>query len=359
LVAIAAILWFLPAYLHRRKKPYEWLIIVAVVNLVIVVPELALRVTGFSYESRAEFRYPRTANYLYFQPDEKLFWKLKPSYSNVNSLGFPGKEVIQPKPAGVFRALFLGDSVTAQGFPTMVEHFLNAVSPDRNKRFETVTLAVVGYSSYQGAVIAEMYGTKMEPDLAVVFFGWNDHWQAFGAIDSERQVRVSHSVWSKLARFAYHNSLLVQVSHFLIDSIKDADVPPGTQRVPIARYVENLRRIKSALQNDNVPVLLITAPTSHYRLGVPDYLVDKGFVPDKRSAIDLHKSYNQSVRQLAESEGLLLLDLEAEFDALEPETLRMLFLEDGIHLTKTGTALVAKRVSDFIEKYVSLAEKDY
>ncbi len=345
----------LMATLQRNNKPYEWFISLAMLNLVLVVPELGLRAVDFSYESRAEFRYPRTSNYMYFEPDEKLFWKLKSSYSNVNSLGFIGPEVATPKPKGVFRILFLGDSVTQQGYPGFVQQFLNAIHIDGDRRIEAVNLSVVGYSSYQGTVVAEMYGAKFEPDLAVVFFGWNDHWQAFGTTDSDKKVVVSHSVLNKITGFAYHHSLILQAFHMLRDSFGDYSAPTGSERVPPEQYRDNLHRIGLIFEKQKVPVVYITAPTSHYTLGVPDYLVEKGFVRDKQSAIDLHKSYNQIVRRVSSGDNALLLDLETEFMTIPPENLQALFLKDGIHFTNVGIAYMAKRVTDFIEQNVALA----
>ncbi len=78
-----------------------------------------------------------------------------------------------PKPPGRARVLFLGDSCTQQGYPRLVELYLTIADEDRS--FEAVTLAVAGYSPYQGRVLAETYGVQMQPDFVVVYFGWNDH----------------------------------------------------------------------------------------------------------------------------------------------------------------------------------------
>jgi lysophospholipase L1-like esterase len=334
-------------YLVGPKNLVGWSLLLATLNLLVVVPELALRVAGFRSEAGIQFGYPRPEEFMRFEADERLFWKLPTSNRNANSLGFPGREITSPKPHGIYRVLFLGDSCTQQGYPDIVEILLNNRTPDTSTRFESVTLALSGYSSHQGRVLAEMYGRKLEPDVAVVYFGWNDHWQAYQAVDSQKVVRVSNSFGARSLAVA-QRSRLVQGVESLAASFSGASAPIGQVRVPSAQYRENLLAIQKIFKEQNVPVVFISAPTSHYRLGVPDYLVDLRFVTDKKSSETMHQTYNQVVREVAKAPGSYLLDLEQNFNARED--LSSIFLADGIHFTQGGLALVAKRVSDFLEE---------
>jgi hypothetical protein len=86
---------------------------------------------------------------------------------------------------------------------------------------------------------------------------------------------------------------------------------------------------------------------------VPDYITDLNFAIDKDSALELHYNYNQVVREVASSNSeWLLLDLEKELSKLDNPS--EIFTEDGIHLTPSGSALVAKRITDFIVAKVPL-----
>jgi hypothetical protein len=122
--------------------------------------------------------------------------------------------------------------------------------------------------------------------------------------------------------------------------------------VPLDQYRGNLAHILEVFEVQGVPVVLITAPTSHYRLGVPDYLVELRFVEDKAAAVSLHRAYNQAVREVAQgaAEGVFLLDLEAAFEDLDDETLAEVFTEDGIHLTAQGKTLVGGLVAAFVRQ---------
>lgn len=352
LILISSILWFVIPYLHRQKKPIGWFLSIAVLNLLIVSPELALRLVDFRYQSVIEFGYPRSM-LAYLESDEKLFWKRKSSDANVNSLGFQGEEIVIPKPQNSYRILYLGDSVTEQGYPGIVEHFLKLSYPDSPKNFESVVLAVSGYSSHQGRVLAETYGSQFEPDLVVVYFGWNDHWQAYGATDAKKVIKMSKTVWSRVMEFAYNRSRILQFLNWILLSHTSSDVTSIRQlRVPLNQYRDNLRQIEKVFTNKSVPAIFIMAPTSHYKLGVPDYLVEKNFVQDKKTAIRLHKEYNQVVRNIAQDGTSYSLDLEAEYNNLSAENLAALFLADGIHMTDIGLAVIAKRISEFIETHI-------
>ena len=87
-------------WLARRGKPYKWILVLALVNLFLVVPELSLRVAQFRYQSGIEFGYPRPDTFVSLVPDRDLFWIYPSDQSDVNSLGFKDQEPVVPKPAG-------------------------------------------------------------------------------------------------------------------------------------------------------------------------------------------------------------------------------------------------------------------
>jgi len=342
-LAIAA-----PFFLRRMVSSSTlagWLLAFATLNFFLIVPELGLRAIGFRAEAGIQFGYPRPEEFVRFDPDERLFWKLRSSNRNVNSLGFPGREIVTPKPNDRYRIMFLGDSCTQQGYPDMVEALLNKDGESTSKRFESITLAISGYSSHQGRVLAELYGERLEPDVALVYFGWNDHWQAYQAIDSQRVAPAPPSPWATRLAFA-QSSRLVQGFGSLLASFNGASKPIDQVRVPEAQYRENLLAIQSTFKKRGVPVVFISAPTSHYRLGVPDYLVDLNFVRDKQSSVSMHRRYNQIEREVVAETGSYILDLERDFDSRDD--LSTIFMLDGIHFTPAGLALVAQRVSDLL-----------
>ncbi|MBN2385295.1 hypothetical protein JXQ70_20660 [bacterium] len=339
----------------------------AVLNFCFVIPELFLTIFDFRYESGLHFEMPNSGLSDYYVPDADLFWKLSPKRQNVNSFGFHGDEVKIPKPGNVFRILFLGDSCTeCARFPEDTANMLNHKPSSTQKstmvskrsilktrgpqadrqRYESVVLALTGYSSHQGKVTARLYADKVDPDLAVIYYGWNDHWLAYGAIDSAQVVRDNRL---RLFSYGFYQKVrLLQAFrkgyHFIIS----ADKPLDQVRVQEQEYRQNLVDMALLFQKKGVPVLFVTAPTAHYQLGVPDYLIEKNFVKDKQTAVALHQQYNQIVREVAENTSSVLVDLEKEFNS--KENIADIFMEDGIHFTPVGSQAVATSLANTIRK---------
>ncbi|MBD3217233.1 MAG: hypothetical protein GF310_03075 [candidate division Zixibacteria bacterium] len=358
MIAVLAVILFsgcrIANMLDKRGRSYSWLLTIAVLNLFIMVPELSLRVAGFSYVSgianmaEEQFAVLRPEARSIFVPDKDLFWKLPSSNDNVNSYGFPGDEIEIPKPPNTYRILFLGDSVTQLGYPRFVERFFNVLLGNSSIQIECVTMAVAGYSSYQGKVMAQLYAKKFQPDLAVVFYGWNDHWQAYGSIDSETEPPGDPGVLWHI----YQNSRLLQFFFKLTRPIAGGEKSQiiDEVRVPIQEYEANLDEIESRFEGQDVPVVFITAPTSHYRLGVADYLVENQYAGSKEEVIILHKAYNEIVREIAAASNAYLLDLEQKVASLK--NLEKIFLNDGIHFTREGTEVVANIIAEYIYDHV-------
>lgn len=355
LVAVVVV-WRSRGFLLRTDRLDGVMLIVAVINLVVVVPELTLRAVDFRYAPGIRGGYQRIdvggGHITRLIPDEKLFWKVSPADVKVNALGFPYKEVAIPKPAHTYRIVFLGDSCTQQGYPDFAEVFLNGTKSQGDVHFESVSLALSGYSSHQGRVMAEEYGRRLEPDLGVVYFGWNDHWLAHGAIDANKKVHVPGTRWERTMDGMIQASRLLQGVNKMAVTLRGTRVDDflNEVQVPPAQYRDNLLKIKAVFDDRGVPVVFITAPTAHYRLGVPDYLVENRFIVGKSESIALHKQYNQIVREVARDTGAHLLDLESEFS--ERSDLAQIFTSDGIHFQEEGLALVASRLTQFVRQNV-------
>lgn len=321
----------------------------------LAIPEIALRIFGFHFEPGIEFGFPRPQAMAKFAPDERLFWKLRTGDTSVaekwsgNSMGFPGPEVVLPKPKGVERILFLGDSCTFLGYPEFTMKDLRSAPSAQGQSFDSVIMAIPGYSSHQGRVAAEMYGQHLEADVVVVYFGWNDHWEAYGSIDSEKVVHVSHSLPSRVLARASRDSRLLQAMNWVRQRMIGADRPIGRVRVPPEEYAQNLTAIEELFSKHGTQVIFVTAPTSHYTMSVPPALLLLHFVEDAESAIKLHRAYNEIVRETARRTGAILLDLEAEVGTRED--IATLFIADGIHFTDAGNAWVGGRVARCIEEH--------
>jgi lysophospholipase L1-like esterase len=130
------------------------------------------------------------------------------------------------------------------------------------------------------------------------------------------------------------------------------DVKPfAALRVPIDQYEANLDWIGRRFEGRGTEVLLITAPTTHARFGVPRELVEQArFGPDGATIVARHRAYNQRLRDLAARRGWHLLDLERELDR-HPQ-LETLFWSDGIHFSAQGQAYTARLLSAYVAEHI-------
>jgi len=336
--------------LARRGAPIRWLLAVAALNACTVVPELILRLIDFRHAPRLEAGYPDVTRHRYFEFDRDLFWKSPTDDPAINSMGFRGREVVSPKPEGVFRILFLGDSCTALGRPTpypmLAEQRLNEELGTDELRFESVIMAVAGYTTHQGLVAARKYGIYVEADLAFVTFGWNDHWQASRAIDAEREAADPDSLLGRARR----KLRILHLSDWLLSRLLASSSQIDSARVPPAHFRSNLLEISDELGAQGMPVVFVTAPTSHYALGVPADLIGRGYAPDEEAVLDRHRDYADIVREVARERGSILLDLEGRYQ--ERADLAALFLTDGVHFTEEGYELTAEIIVDLVRERI-------
>lgn len=316
------------------------LVSATILTLALVVPELALRTGGFRFEAGIGFA-PDGA-FQRYRTDGELFWRWKDG--ELNSLGYPAAEPLVPKPDDVFRILYLGDSCTWDSYPEVVEALLAPVLASRGRSVETINLAVPGYSSHQGRILAQKYGAWLEPDLVVVMFGWNDQWRAIGAVDAEKVVhaRDASRTGALVSRFR-----LLQGAAYMMSRLGPAEPLLEEPRVPPHAFVENLAAIGSIFPDR--PVIAMTPPTGHHRLGVPDEL-SRAFDLHADTIIARHRAYAALARDVAAANGWLLLDLKRE---LAPHPLPdRIFTRDGIHYTRAGKAVIGEILAHFIRDRV-------
>ncbi|ANM28467.1 hypothetical protein ABI59_00725 [Acidobacteria bacterium Mor1] len=317
-----------------------WLVSLTTVVLFAAGPEVALRLAGYRHDVQGgiQFGYPRPELFTQFERDPELFWALPRTLEGVNRQGFIGSDWVLPKPAGVTRLVFFGDSCTQQGFPEGVAAYLRQGG---DGEYDAINLGVSGYTSYQGRVLAGRWSEGLEPDVSLIYFGWNDHWLAWGEPDAEKAAR--YRTTGALTAFIDAS----RVGQWIAERrMPRPESPTDRPRVSQTEYRQNLTEIGRTVAGEGSRVVLITAPASHRRLGVPDRLVQMGQARDTASVLELHDAYNAIVREVAADQGWELLDLAAEADRL-PDPQEM-FLPDGIHFTRSGLHWIASRIAEHV-----------
>jgi lysophospholipase L1-like esterase len=100
-------------------------------------------------------------------------------FVTTNSRGFRGPEPASPKPAGRFRVVAIGDSVTfgfgvndGETFCAQTEQLLRSKLPDAD--LDVVNIAVPGYDTRQEIAVLRRNVSRLEPNLVLVGLYSND-----------------------------------------------------------------------------------------------------------------------------------------------------------------------------------------
>lgn len=236
----------------------------------LVKPELAIRRNQFRINAQKTTARQHSA---IKEPDPDLMWRLKAGCrifdgEVLNSRGFRTGEFSIQKPAGTHRIVILGDS-RSFGFGVIrrealyserIASFLNR--SNLMGPVEVINLSVIGYSSFQGAVLSETLVEKLAPDTLIIWFGFNDllyyHVVDHHAVQSARLTRCARHVLNNLHIYHWFRNIIERQWNPNNDPIHLEQVI--TRRVPLPYFRKNLERMIRQARQQNARVLLMTTP---------------------------------------------------------------------------------------------------
>jgi hypothetical protein len=267
-------------------------------------------------------------------------------------LGFVGRDFAYAKPPGVIRIAALGASTTADGYPAMLEEYLNARVAAQSNRFEVMNFGCGYWTSAHVLVNFVLNVIDFAPDYVIIHQAANDE----DARASEAEFRGDYSHHLKVfqqPRIVDRYILRVSVPYralkfYLNPNPEWMFVEAASQirrKVPqralnarelgvFRRNIETIIDVASARQ---IKVVLTTMPRS----------------TDKRyTHIHIHHldQLNEVLRSIAaDHDRLLFVDL----DKLMTGKVNHLFL-DPVHVNDTGKRMKAeylgKRIIDDEER---------
>jgi lysophospholipase L1-like esterase len=225
-----------------------------------------------------------------------------------------------------FRVLVLGDSCSRLSFrgppwPTLLAERFDPSS------VEVFNASIPGYTTYQGLQWLRLQLLDYEPDLVIVYFGWNDHWRYTGMTDIQ---------YARVAKAPLRLMALIQ---------RPSDPPP--LRVPPEAFRANCREIIDLVRARGGKTLLVTAP-SHFTPENRTMLVQTGYLLPDDNVSDLHDQYLAVVRNLGRHASARVFDFAAL--CVELAYPRLLLTGDGIHPTDLGHLVLAATLADDIAR---------
>jgi len=219
-----------------------------------------------------------------FEGDPLLLWRLKPNLNHAiwdftvlstNAQSIRADYPIGAKPAGTFRIICLGDSVTFGyrvppvwpdkpndynpdwlPYPMLLEKELRKANPNRS--IEVFPMAVPGYTTHQGLAWLRRDIAKLKPDMVIASFGWND----VSVSDLPDRETISTRWFPVAGRWLIDHSQAIAHAtrwyHARGGPTKAVKTP--VPRVSEMEYVENFRAIVKLARDHGASVIVIGAP---------------------------------------------------------------------------------------------------
>lgn len=236
---------------------------------------LSLHYPGF-YVACDPFRLCRTSLAI---DDPQLGHVLNPALDHsyrINSRGFRGPEVAEPKPLGEARIVTVGDSITfgwelseeETTYPGQLQVLMGGHGPG-GKAIRVVNAGVPRYTSEQVLRLLRERVLDMEPDLVVLCVGWND--LAF-SYERNWRPRISFTGHGR-ARYCqgFSPAIVRAIRHWKgagDEEAAAADGAPevkGRARTPdpgaLADFRANLEEIAALLEERGVGLLVVNLPS--------------------------------------------------------------------------------------------------
>jgi hypothetical protein len=168
-----------PSYVKNRCVKNRWVanlgLVMSSVVLALMLVEIGLRITGFSYPS---FYVSDEITAHRFRPNsEGWFREEGEAYVRINSEGWRDRLYKKQKPAGIKRIAVLGDSFTAAFHVPMQDTFWSVMERElaqcgafRHRPMEVLNFGVTGFGTLQELLMLRHRVWDYSPDLVLLAF---------------------------------------------------------------------------------------------------------------------------------------------------------------------------------------------
>lgn len=262
-----------------------------------------------------------------FEGDPLLLWRLKPNLKNAvwdftilstNAQSFRADYPVGAKPAGTFRIVCLGDSVTFgyrvppvwpdrptdynpewQPFPMLLEKELRKANP--NRQIEVFPMAVPGYTSHQGLAWLRRDISHLNPDMVIASFGWND-----ASVSDVPDRKAIDTRWYPVAIrwLVDHSQAFAHATRWLRSGDRSAQATPTLgPRVPGSEYVDNFEAIVSLVREHKASIVVIGAPYRDSKTNPPEAELMTKYRSALKEAMQQSQTPYLEILELTEAAG--------------------------------------------------------
>lgn len=281
----------------------------------------------------------------------------------INSYGILGPELEIVKHPEAVRILTIGDSVSfappERNFSRVLEEKLKTFFP--NNHIEVICGAVPGYCSYKALDWYNEFLNKLNPDIAIIYLGWNDmgQYNPFGLRYKNESLSYRKRTW---VGALMENLYFLRIPYFLIGRIertRPVDISPLTPKerdvldnfVP-THYKANLTSLIQKLKKQGTAVYLVSLAGLNTYSPTNDELNRMGFArgTHKKLAIDkaVYIKYMAAVEEVHKNTETPIIDLR---ETIRSEEQRKIFT-DTVHINIEGAEYFGNYIAVFIKQTV-------
>ena len=270
--------------------------------------------------------------------------------STFNNFGFVGRDFAYAKPPGVIRIAALGASTTADGYPAMLEEYLNARVAAQSNRFEVMNFGVGYWTSAHVLVNFVLNVMDFAPDYIIIHQAAND--QHARAPEAEFRGDYSHylkvfqppRIWD---RYILRVSVPYRALKFYLNANPEWMFVEAASQIHRKEPQRALNARELGVFRRNIETIIDVASARQIKvvLTTMPHATDERYSP--LSGID---QFNEVLRSIAANhDRLLFVDLDKLMTGKDNHLFR-----DAVHVNDNGNRMKAEylgqRINDDEER---------
>jgi lysophospholipase L1-like esterase len=276
---------------------------------------------------------------------------------SINSLGFRGPPLAQPKPAGDLRIAFLGASTTfcaeVSGNNMTWPHLVTEAIQKKfaNISVDYVNAAVPGYTVKLSLLNFRRRVAALRPDVTIIYHATNDLSWETRSLASEQGVYEDQGKEEK-SWLAEHSQLWYLVVKNLRIKEVQRDALNARKRLRFspsklgAQFRKDLTQLVIETKEVSAVVALVTFSYQIRPEQTPEEQLKAAgsalyYMPfmEPQGLMDAFRRYNQIITEVASETGAVLIDGETVIPGNSEH------FNDSVHFTDAGSRVMAQRVS--------------
>ena len=275
---------------------------------------------------------------------------------SINSLGFRGSPLAQPKPAGNLRIAFLGGSTTFcaevnsdnMTWPHLVTEAIQKEYPDITVDY--VNAAVPGYSVKSSLLNFRRRVAPLQPDITIIYHATNDlSWETRSLAMEQgvyEQRRKGENSWlaehSQLWYLVIKNLRIKEVQRDVLDAKGRLEFSPSKLGAHFRKYLTQL--VIDAKEVSEIVALVTFSsqlrPEQTFEQQLTAASSALYYMPfmEPQGLMEAFRRYNQIIAEVASETGAVIIDGETMIPGDSEH------FNDTVHFKDAGSRVMSRRV---------------